>query len=607
MRSLRKSWIGIVLAILFMASIFLFRGASRYSNLFNSDNIVANISGTPISTTKFLRVLDMNISQFGQMLGKEINGDEIRSFQIHQLVLQNLVNNAIFENEFEQLDFLIDESIIAKNTKKRFPNLYVNNKLNDNELNSFLRQQRLKIDDLVNIVSYEIKAEIFDELFFANNYPNELVKKINKFDNQSRKVEILEIPIEKIKIENYNKSTIAKDNSDLINFYNNNKEKYLSEEKRDVSYILIEKENYKNDFIPSNIQIEEYYKNNINLFKTPEKRTFQQFNFKSEKEANEFKISTSGLSKEDFKKYILDNNIKFNNFEKLSENEVLDELASIIFNLKIDQVSNVVKTTLAHHVIILEEIYNERQSQLNEIKYEIKETLTFVKLDNFFSDLKSKISSQILDGYSINEIANKNSLVIKKLNKISNNTNEIDDKMASIVQSAFLLNKDYLSDLSDFDNNNSYIINVDKIYETKTQDIDIIFDQLTADFIIAKKIEYIENIYSKYKEENNLDKINEIFDASKKIIETKINNENLPSNILKIIFQSDVNKVLYSSDKNKIYFTKVTDINIPSSIGTLSEINLLSDLKNSFGSELIKSKNISFNDELIDGLLSQYK
>ncbi len=67
MRAIRNSWIGIGLAILFAVSLFFFRGSTRYSNLFNSDNFVADISGTPISTTKFLRSMDMNINQCIQL------------------------------------------------------------------------------------------------------------------------------------------------------------------------------------------------------------------------------------------------------------------------------------------------------------------------------------------------------------------------------------------------------------------------------------------------------------------------------------------------------------------------------------------------------------
>ena len=90
MRFFRNSWIGIGLAILFGASLFFFRGQARYSNLFNSDNFVADISGTPISTTKFMRSMDMNINQFSQMIGSKLTGDQVRSFQVHQIALQNL-------------------------------------------------------------------------------------------------------------------------------------------------------------------------------------------------------------------------------------------------------------------------------------------------------------------------------------------------------------------------------------------------------------------------------------------------------------------------------------------------------------------------------------
>ena len=82
-RVIGKSKIAFVLAILFGLSLFFFRGGSKYSNIFNSDNIIASVSGTPISTTKFNRALQININQFNQMLSKSISSEEIKAFQIH--------------------------------------------------------------------------------------------------------------------------------------------------------------------------------------------------------------------------------------------------------------------------------------------------------------------------------------------------------------------------------------------------------------------------------------------------------------------------------------------------------------------------------------------
>ena len=81
MRSLRKSWIGIVLVILFGASLFFWRQSSFISNIFNSDNIIAKVGNTPISTTRFNRALRLNIQQFNEILDKDLSGEDIKNFQ----------------------------------------------------------------------------------------------------------------------------------------------------------------------------------------------------------------------------------------------------------------------------------------------------------------------------------------------------------------------------------------------------------------------------------------------------------------------------------------------------------------------------------------------
>ena len=96
LKKLTKSKIGFALAILFAISLFLVRGGDRYSGLFGSDNIVASVSGTPISTSKFLRVMTMNVNQYTQMFGRALTADEIQAFQIHSMALGQLINNSVF-------------------------------------------------------------------------------------------------------------------------------------------------------------------------------------------------------------------------------------------------------------------------------------------------------------------------------------------------------------------------------------------------------------------------------------------------------------------------------------------------------------------------------
>ena len=66
----------------------------------------------------------MNVNQYSQMFGKPLTSEEIQAFQIHSMALGQLVNNAVFENEFDKQQFIVGETVVASETKKRFPNLY---------------------------------------------------------------------------------------------------------------------------------------------------------------------------------------------------------------------------------------------------------------------------------------------------------------------------------------------------------------------------------------------------------------------------------------------------------------------------------------------------
>ena len=606
MRAFRKSWIGIGLAILFAASLFFFRGSQRYSNLFNSDNFVANISGTPISTTKFLRSMDMNINRFSQMLGSELTGDQIRSFQVHQIALQYLVNNAIFENEFDKINFILDDSTIAKETKRNFPDLYINNKLDNDILNTFLRNQGLKIEDLVDLINYETRANVFDNLFFQKNYPSQLQINFNKYDNHSREVELLKIPYEEIKLTNYTKNQITKDNKDLLDYFNNNSAAYMTNEERDISYILINKNDFRDNFSPSENSIKEYYDNNKKLFINQEERSFKQFNFKSKKEADDFKLSVSGKTNEEIIKYAEENNIIYNEFKNVDRNKVLEQLANVIFELSKGSISDVVQTTLAYHIIILDEIFPEKELKFDEVKNDINNTLINFELDNYFIELKSSLDQQILDGYSINEIADQNNLKLINKKKIINNVNEDDPSLNNLISFSFTQNKDFVSDLVDIDKDTSFIVNIDEIYPSKIDNIDNIFDSLLDDFIVTKKTEQAEDIFENNKE--NFTNISNFYSviSEKLSLSLKINDE-LPISFKQKIFETDIDKVTFGSDENTIYFANIKNIKMPVEGENTKNINLIDDLKTAFGSEIIKTKEISFNDELINGLLSQYK
>ena len=608
-RALGKSKIAFVLAILFGLSLFFFRGGSKYSNIFNSDNVVASVSGTPISTSKFNRTMQVQISQFGQMLNKKLSGDEIRAYQIHSLVLGSLINNAVFENEFKINNYFIDEKVLAQETKKRVPQIYNNkNKIDDLALNSFLQQQGLKIDDLVNIIDFETRSNIFEDLFFKVNITNKINNKIINHDKHIRKIEFIKFNLNEFNLENIKLDQLNESNNEILDYYNQNINDYMSNETRDISYIIIDPENYNNQFTPSDSDIKNYYDNNKKLFSIPEKRDFIQFNFKTKDEADTFYKDIKFFDSNKIIDFASKNNILYNEFKDLGSNEVLEQLSEVIFDLSKDEISKVIKSPLAYHIIILTNIISEKIKSFIESSEDIKKTLLEVELNNFISDLKNKVSEQVINGSNIKEIANSNNLdlnYIKKANNINQNNLE-DDLEDQIIAKSFISNKDYVSDLIDY-NNKSFLYNVDKIYPSTELDYNEISEKVIQNWHFEKKKDFItKDFENKNNNENYLKNLSSQYSFELNLIEIDKNNNLIPNNLVNNIFLKKINDHVIIFENEDVYIAKIKDIIMTNDTNNEESINLISDLKNAFGNEIIKNKKISTNDSLIDALLKQY-
>ena len=553
----------------------------------------------------------MNVNQYSQMFGKPLTSEEIQAFQIHSMALGQLVNNAVFENEFDKQQFIVDETVVASETKKRFPNLYnSNNTLNETQLNAFLSQQNLKIDDLVKIIDYEARSRVFDKLFFDISYPNKIQKVLDKHNNHIRNINLIQFNLDDFELPNLNDLDISINNTSIDEFFNQNLNSYMVPEKRSISYIVIDPNNFKDQFTPSNTQIENYYNNNKNIFLEPERRDFIQFNFKDLESANEFKNNILSLDHSEIIDYANNNNILFNEFSKVSENEVLENLSNAIFNLEKNQVSEVVETALAKHIVVLNNIYPEKQATLNESKQAITDTLLQVEVESFIIDLKNKISQQILDGLSLNEIAIDNSLSIKNLNNAERNNIQAENDLIKnqVIAKGFASNKDFVSDIEELDDSRSFIVNVDNIENERPNELKEIFEVVSNDWIDSLKIESINTQIDKILEGSK--SLEEIANFVKKEIlneDMKLDSNLFPTTVKNTVFTDEINQISLSISNKDIYISQLKQISFPKEeTNNAQQISMLSELRSNFGAEIIKNKNISTNDNLIQALISQY-
>ncbi len=610
---LTKSKIAFILAILFGLSLFFFQSGSRYSNFFNSDSIIAKVANTNVSTTKFTRTMDLNINKLN-LQGKDKN-DGVRNYQIFSLaneILSSLIKEALFENEYDKIKLHIDEEVIALNTKKRIPQLYdSNNQLNKDYLNDFLKQQRLTIEDLVQIIEFETRDKYFSDAFFNTKYPDYFSKKINQYNEHKRKISYIAIDIENIFIDEFLKDNFPDIVKELKEYYEKNLTNYMSKEKRNVEFFTINKNSLNESFVPTDFAIKEYYNNNKELFYQNEKRSFLQFNFQEKSNADIFLNEIKNLDKLEILEYSKNNNIIFNEFNNLKENEILSTLSEELFKLNVNETSKIIETSLAKHILILTDISPSYQSDLDDVKNEIKDIITKVETQNFYNDLLNQISEKIIDGNSFKSIANSLNMDVRFVNNLTRDYNEYDESekilYLNLIQSSFASNKDFVSDIININDNISYVFNVTNIEESKALKFEDIENDILNDFKNSKRIEI-----TKKDIEENIKNSNFIYDIAirynlpikENIINT--NSKELPINLTKKIFETHLNENTYSITNRKFYISKIDEIIINEITNLNNDIFLANNLRDSFGQELMKTKKISPNEELISAIIQQY-
>ena len=547
------------------------------------------------------------------MLGKPITGDEIRSFQIHSLSLGALINDAVFENEYDSIKLIIDESVVAQKTKERIPQLYdKNNKLNETYLNTFLKQQQLKIEDIVQIINFETRDEFVNNALFNINYPQYFSSKIDNYNNHSRKISYIEFLLEEVNIENDIQKYALNMKEELEKYYENNINQYMSKENRNVEYIIFNKKKYANNFVPTNFEIKEYFNANKELYYQQEKRSFIQFNFKKLEEAKNFKSKIQNfINPSDILKFAEENNIRFNEFENLIADEMLEEISKPLFELNQNQQSKIIETSIAKHIIILQSIEPERQLKFDEVKENIKNTITAIELNNYFTDIKNQASEKILNGKLLSEIANDFNLTISLINNITQDYDQYDQSeeiiISSLIPAAFGSNKDFVSDVIDINNDYAYIFNVKEITPSTPLDITSIQEILLNDWKKSKKIEKINSDVKINKDNNNFfSQLLSTYQLQPKELIINNNFNELPRSFIVEVLEGEKGQNIQYIDNNLVHIAKIIDITIPDEKNDNISISMADDLRGSFGGELYKNKNMSTNDSLINAIIQQY-
>jgi len=433
-----------------------------------TNDYIAIVDGEEISYNEYSNTLNREIAKYQQMLGGALTDEQIERFGVRQAVLRQIVDNKIISRRVNDLDIKVGDE--AAQEKIIQANIFLDEEGNfDKEaFNAILRANGINKDEYIASLKSEAAVSLFlDTMAVTPVDISRIQNAIYGYRNEKRVVDVAYFP------EDYIKDIASPTGSDLIQYYQDNTEKFAIPEIRSASYLTIGIDSVEDGLKISDSDAETYYENNKEMYAVEEQREVSQYLFN---DAESAKKALEDLKKGESKKY----KSELMELGKVTYTSLPEEIRDAVFSLEKGQHSEPVKTDLGFHIFYVSELFEPHDQPFNEVKKDIKKQIAKERATEIFFELANQIEDDFAAGKKIDEIAEKHSLVVHKVPAIDYNGNGAQgkpvqglpdvEKLASLV---FSTGEGMESPVTLLDDNTTYVVvHVDSISPARTKALD---------------------------------------------------------------------------------------------------------------------------------------
>ena len=446
-------------------------------------------------------------------------------------------------------------------------------------------------------------------------------KNLAEYNLQERSVDFLVIDAQKEVIPKIKEIEIKE-------FYNNNQDKFMTEEYRSVETLLLDAKKYADKLTVTEDEVKLLYEERKELLVEPEQRYLRQILVDEEK-----------IAREIYKKL----NKKINNFDKIAEdlanlsnedtdlgwntkNELPEEIVDAVFELSKEKISSPIKSSFGLHLIVVDDIKKKKETLYSEVKEKFQKEILFEKGKDAVFDLQDDLEDLLASGNTFSEISN--ILDVQLITAKSINRQGIDNKMKKndnfqderILRSIFNQKLNEEGNIIDIDRDEGLAISiVNEIIEPRKMTYEEAKDLARKKLTLEKKMESAKQKAKEIvKAVNDGKKFNKV--ATQYSLELKgikpfkrilPDSSELPIPLISKIFDSTLGDVNYEQRGGSEFVVAQTAQIINTIENTETELNEFSDkirddlsldLLAQFSEALRKKYKITINDSVIDQL-----
>ena len=289
------------------------------------------------------------------------------------------------------------------------------------------------------------------------------LQNLSKLNNQQRKFSYIKL------IADQYKSKVKVDIKSVEEYYDKQTESFFEPKKIKVDFIELSLSEIAKDIKVNDDELFNFYEDEKERFTTEEERQAQHILVESKQQAEQ--ITTQLNSGADFSKlaetHSLDTGSKDagGDLGFFTLGVMMSEFEDKVFSMKVGEVSSPVKTEFGYHVIKLNNIQTGTVKPFDEIRVELAELYTQRAAQKSLYDLTEQLTNLAYEA-SLEEASDQMNLKLNTSEFFAQNSTEFEPKFASAAYSDLVLNKGENSELIELSKDRFVVLRVkDKLAE----------------------------------------------------------------------------------------------------------------------------------------------
>jgi len=452
-RKKSKGWVAYLIVGLITVPFALF-GIQSYLGG-SSNSVIAIVDGEDITVNTYYQEFNTQQRNLQQQLGSSYSAEI--DYALRQTVIETLINEKLLENFTNSMKLVtLDEevfSFILSNPVFQLDGVFSEDRyLQILRLNNFT-PLTYELEQLKSMSLDQIKRNLNHSAFLSTVQ----IEQLNDLSSQQREVSFVVLNTEKYKDQ------IVVNQEQISEYFDNNKSNFIEGRKVQVDFVELSFDNIEQQIEPDNETLQKLYIENEALYTNPEQRRAQHILL--EEVSNASVILKEIRQGGDFSELARIHSKDITSSEEggdlgLFERELMvPEFDAAVFGMNVGDISDVVKTDYGYHIIKLNEIQPSTLQTFEEVEEQLLALHKKNTNQNALYELQEELSNLAYEE-SIDVVSNQLDLELQTSDFFSELSTEYEEVFVSTAFSDIVLNDGENSDVIELSKDRFVVMNL---------------------------------------------------------------------------------------------------------------------------------------------------